>query len=223
MNIPFLSFAPMHALIKADMMRAFEQVYDSYWYVLGQRTTDFERDYASFSGTRHCVGVSNGLDALLLLKAVGAGDGDEVIVPSNSYIATLLAVTFCGAKPVLVEPDGRTYNIDPQKLDSAVTSRTKAVIPIHLYGQSCEMDAILDVARRHSLHVVEDNAQSHGAAWKGRVTGKAGERSTPRASIPARTLARSEMQARSRPTTTRSRARCVRSGTMAPRRNIIMR
>ncbi len=175
MTIPFLSFAPQHAPIRAEMVRAFEKVYDSYWYILGKSVTEFEKAYAAFSGTRHCVGVSNGLDALYLsLKALGIGEGDEVIVPSNTYIATVLSVTYTGATPVFVEPDIRTYNIDPVRIEAAITPRTKAIMPVHLYGQCCEMGPILEIAGRHGLKVVEDNAQAHGATYKGRITGSWG-------------------------------------------------
>jgi dTDP-4-amino-4,6-dideoxygalactose transaminase len=175
MKIPFLSFAFMHSPIKGEMSAAFEKVYDSYWYILGKSVTDFEAEYATFSQTRFCVGVSNGLDALYLsLRALGVGEGDEVIVPSNGYIATWLAVTFAGATPVPVEPDVETYNINPALIAGVVTSRTKAIIPIHLYGQAGDMTSILSIAEAHGLHVIEDNAQSHGAAFKGRITGSWG-------------------------------------------------
>lgn len=175
MNIPFLSFAPQHAPIRAEMIQAFEKVYDSYWYILGKSVTEFEKAYAAFSGTRHCVGVSNGLDALYLsLKALNIGVGDEVIVPSNTYIATVLSVTYTGATPVFVEPDIRTYNIDTSKIEAAITPNTKAIIPVHLYGQSCEMGPLMELAERHGLKVVEDNAQAHGATYKGKITGSWG-------------------------------------------------
>jgi dTDP-4-amino-4,6-dideoxygalactose transaminase len=175
MKIPFLSFEPIHAPIKKEMLEAFEKVYDSYWYILGKSVSAFEDEYARFSNTKYCVGVSNGLDALFLsLKALGIGEGDEVIVPSNSYIATLLAVTYTGAKPVLVEPDIRTYNIDPKKIPLSISERTKAIIPIHLYGQACEMDSIIAVAKEYGLYVIEDNAQSHGATFKNQITGSWG-------------------------------------------------
>lgn len=176
MKIPFLSFEPIHAPIKSEMLNAFEKVYDSYWYILGKSVESFEKEYARFSSTDYCVGVSNGLDALFLsLKALGVGDGDEVIVPSNSYIATLLAVTYTGAKPVLVEPDKKTYNLDPGGISAAITKRSKAIIPIHLYGQACEIESIMSIAKNHNLFVIEDNAQSHGATFKNRITGSWGD------------------------------------------------
>ena len=175
MNIPFLNFAPMHSAIKLEMQLAFEQVYDSYWYIMGEHLSRFEQDYASFNHTRYAVGVSNGLDALYLaLKALGVGKNDEVIVPSNTYIATFLAVTFTGAKPVPVEPDKRTYNIDPLRIGDAITSKTKAIMPVHLYGQACEMDSILDIATQHGLYIVEDNAQAHGSKFREKLSGSWG-------------------------------------------------
>lgn len=175
-KIPFLSFADMHTPIRAEMLAAFEEVYDSYWYVLGGSVSTFEAAYARFSGTEYCVGLSNGLDALYLsLKALGIGDGDEVIVPSNTYIATVLAVTYTGARVVFVEPDVQTYNIDPSRITEKITARTRAIIPVHLYGQCCDMASIMTLARENGLHVVEDNAQAHGSAFLGRITGSWGD------------------------------------------------
>lgn len=175
MVIPFLSFAPQHGPIREDILAAIADVYDKQWYVLGDEVKAFEKAYADFSAVRHCVGVANGLDALhLALKALGAGPGDEVLVPSNTYIATWLAISFVGAVPVPVEPNPTTYNIDPARLEAAITPRTKGIMPVHLYGQACEMGPIMDVAQRHGLWVVEDNAQSQGASWKGEITGSFG-------------------------------------------------
>lgn len=176
MNVPFLCFEGMHSPIKAEIMQAFEKFYDSNWYVLGERVKTFEAEYAGFNQVRHCVGVSNGLDALhIALKALNIGPGDEVIVPSNTYIATVLAVSYVGATPVFAEPNLQTYNIDPAAIEAAITSRTKAIMPVHLYGQCCEMDAIMAIAKRHNLHVVEDNAQSQGAAFNGKLAGSWGD------------------------------------------------
>lgn len=156
-------------------MAALGQVYDSQWYVLGQHVRDFEAAYSTFSGACYAIGVANGLDALhMALLALGVGAGDEVIVPSNTYIATWLAISYVGATPVPVEPDTATYNLDPRRLEAAITPRTKAIMPVHLYGQACEMTAIMEVARRHNLFVVEDNAQAQGAAADGRITGSFG-------------------------------------------------
>lgn len=172
MNIPFLSFTDMHSPLRGQMVAAFEAFYDSNWFVLGERVRTFEGEYAAFNGVQHCVGVSNGLDALhIALRALGIGPGDEVIVPSNTYIATALAVSYVGATPVLVEPDAATYNLDPANIEAAITARTKAIMPVHLYGQCCAMEAIMDIAAKHNLYVVEDNAQSQGAAWNGQLTG----------------------------------------------------
>ena len=165
----------MHASIRGEMMEAFESVYDSYWYILGKYLQRFEEEYAAFNKTKYAVGVSNGLDALILaLKALEIGPGDEVIVPSNTYIATVLAVSHVGATPVFVEPDIATYNIDPHRIPEAITARTKAIMPVHLYGQACEMNTIMQIAKEHGLWIVEDNAQAHGATFKGRVTGSWG-------------------------------------------------
>lgn len=166
----------MNAAIAADMRSAFDRVFESKWYVLGAEVDQFEQSYAAFNGTAHCIGVSNGLDALFLsLKALGIGEGDEVVVPSNTYIASLLAVTYTGATPVLVEPRTDTCNIDPDKIAAAVTPRTRAIMPVHLYGQCCEMDAIMDLAAKYGLFVVEDNAQAQGAAFNNKLAGSFGK------------------------------------------------
>ncbi|GGK78180.1 aminotransferase [Rufibacter glacialis] len=150
-------------------------VFDSKWYILGDYVKQFEREYAIFNDTASCIGVANGLDALQIsLKVLGIGEGDEVIVPSNTYIATWLAVSYVGATLVPVEPNIATYNIDPAKIEAAITSRTKAIIPVHLYGQACEMDAIMAISKKHNLYVVEDNAQAQGALYNGRKTGSFG-------------------------------------------------
>lgn len=143
---------------------------------MGENVKEFEKQYASFNKVNYCVGVSNGLDALhLSLKTLEIGEGDEVIVPSNTYIASLLAVSYVGATPVLVEPDKQTYNIDPQKIEIAITSKTKAIMPVHLYGQACQMEAIMEIAKKHNLKVIEDNAQSQGALFNGKPTGSWGD------------------------------------------------
>jgi len=144
-------------------------------FVLGRELEAFEAEFAELCGTKHCVGVGNGLDALhLILRAMGVGPGDEVIVPSNTFIATWLAVCYAGATPVPVEPDPRTFNLDPNLIDAAVTGRTRVIMPVHLYGQPAEMDAVMAVAERHGLMVIEDNAQAQGARYKGRRTGGLG-------------------------------------------------
>lgn len=176
MQVPFLSFSPQHQPIREEVLQALARVYDSQWFVLGKEVTDFEAAYAKFNNTKHSVGVANGLDALhLALMALGIGAGDEVIVPSNTYIATWLAVSYVGATIVPVEPDPATYNLDPTLLEAAITARTKAIMPVHLYGQACLMDDIMAIAKRHGLAVVEDNAQSQGAMCQGQYTGSFGD------------------------------------------------
>ena len=175
MKIPFLSFEKMHIPIKSEILIEFEKFYDSNWFVLGERVNKFEKEYAKFNNTKYCVGISNGLDAIhISLKALGIGNGDEVIVPSNTYIATWLAVSFVGARPVPVEPNDKTYNIDINKIESAINNKTKAIIAVHLYGQSCEMDAIMQIADKYNLFVIEDNAQAQGACYNGKLTGSFG-------------------------------------------------
>lgn len=176
MKIPFLNFSPMHSSIKVEMQEAFNRVYDSNWFVLGKEVEQFENDYAAFNQVKHAVGLSNGLDALhLALKACSIGVGDEVIVPSNTYIATVLAVSYVGATPIFVEPNKETYNIDPNRIEAAITSKTKAIMSVHLYGQACEMTSIMELAKKHKLYVIEDNAQSQGASFDGRLTGSWGD------------------------------------------------
>lgn len=175
MKIPFLSFSETNKVVKPQMLQAFEQFFDNGWYVLGESVKQFEKEYAAFNQVSNCVGVSNGLDALhLALKAVGVGQGHEVIVPSNTYIATLLAISYVGATPVLVEPDINTYNISPANVQMAVTPKTKAIMPVHLYGQCCQMEAIMAIAEKHNLFVIEDNAQSQGAAYNNKPAGSWG-------------------------------------------------
>ena len=176
MKIPFLSFEGMHEPIKASLTQAFNNVLESNWFIMGKHLEKFEKEYAEYNNVQSCVGVSNGLDAIhLALLALNVGEGDEVIVPSNTYIATLLAVSFVGATPVLAEPDINSYNIDPAKIEAAITPATKAIIPVHLYGQLCEMDKIMAIAKKHHLYVIEDNAQAHGATLNGRMAGSFGD------------------------------------------------
>lgn len=175
MRIPFVSFEAVNKQIKPEIIRAFEDFFDKAWYVLGDKVKVFEKEYAEFNQVIHSVGVSNGLDALhIALKTLNIGIGDEVIVPSNTYIATALAVSYVGATPIFVEPDLHTYNIDPAKIEAAITPQTKAIMPVHLYGQACDMISIMAIAQKHSLYVIEDNAQSQGAAFKGKLTGSFG-------------------------------------------------
>lgn len=175
-NIPFLDLKAPHQELRAELREAFERVLDSGWYVLGDEVKQFEQEFAAYCQAGHCIGVGNGLEALhLILRAYDIGMGDEVIVPSNTYIATWLAVSYAGAKPVPVEPDRQTCNIDPTLIEAAITPRTKAIIAVHLYGQPADMDAINSIARRHNLKVIEDAAQAHGARYKGRRVGSLGD------------------------------------------------
>ncbi len=176
MRIPFVSFLPMEKELNKEICGAFDRVFKRSWYIEGVEDEAFEKAFANYCGAEYCIGVGNGLDALMLaLKAIGIGKGDEVIVPSNTYIATALAVTYVGATPVFVEPDICTFNINPNLIEAAITSKTKAIIPVHLYGQACDMDLILEVARRHDLKIVEDCAQAHGATYRGRKVGTFGD------------------------------------------------
>ncbi len=176
MNIPFVSFLPLEKELDNSIRMAFERVFARSWYIEGEEDKAFEKAFAEYCGSKYCVGVGNGLDALMLiLKALGIGSGDEVIIPSNTYIATALAVTYVNAKPIFVEPDIRTFNLNPDLIESAVTESTKAIMPVHLYGQACDMDPIMDIARKYNLKVVEDCAQAHGATYKGKKVGAFGD------------------------------------------------
>jgi dTDP-4-amino-4,6-dideoxygalactose transaminase len=175
MEIPFLSFAAQHDPLKGKAKEVFEQFYDSHYYVLGKMTSQFEADYAAFNQVKHAIGISNGLDALhLALKILNIGPGDEVIVPSNTYIATALAVEMAGAKVVFAEPDEKTYNLSPKETEKKIGPKTKAIMPVHLYGQACEMTEIMELARKYALKVIEDNAQAHAATFQGTMTGAFG-------------------------------------------------
>ena len=176
MKIPFVTFLPMEKELSNELRGAFDRVFTRSWYIEGVEDEAFEKAFAEYCGTKYCVGVGNGLDALMLaLKALGIGEGDEVIVPSNTYIATALAVTYVGATPVFVEPDISTFNINPELIVAAISKKTKAIMPVHLYGQACDMDPIMDVAKKYGLYVVEDCAQAHGATYKGRKVGTFGD------------------------------------------------
>ena len=176
MNIPFLDLKKPHDELKNELCTAFERVMASGWYIQGDECKQFENEFAHYCQVEHCIGVGNGLDALhLILRGYGIGTGDEVIVPSNTYIATWLAASYAGATPVPVEPDVRTYNLDPALIEAAITTRTKAIMVVHLYGQPADMDAINAVAKKHGLKVIEDAAQAHGARYKGRHVGSLGD------------------------------------------------
>ncbi len=175
MKIPFLNFSDSHTQIRNELESAFANVLTSGWFVQGKELESFEKEYADYNKVNSCIGVSNGLDALhLALRALGIGAGDEVIVPSNTYIATLLAVSYVGASPVLVEPRLGTYNLNPEGIGAAITNKTKAIMPVHLYGQACEMSAIHQIANKYNLYIVEDNAQAQGATYIGKMTGSWG-------------------------------------------------
>lgn len=176
MQIPFLDVGAAYKELKSEIDSAIARVLDSGWYILGPEVEAFEAEYAAYCEAEHAIGVANGLDALhLALLAMGVGPGDEVIVPSNTYIATWLAVSQCGATPVPVEPVEATYNIDPARIEAAITQRTKVILPVHLYGQPADLDPILAIARKHDLRVLEDAAQAHGARYKGRRIGAHGD------------------------------------------------
>jgi dTDP-4-amino-4,6-dideoxygalactose transaminase len=174
--IPFLDLGAAYREIQAEIESVVLASLRSGWYIGGQDVEAFEEDFSAYTETQHCVGVANGLDALHLgLLAMGIGAGDEVIVPSNTYIATWLAVSQCGAIPVPVEPVESTYNLDPNRVDAAITSRTKAILPVHLYGQPADLDPILAIANKHGLRVLEDAAQAHGARYKDKRIGGHGD------------------------------------------------
>ncbi len=176
MSVHFLDLKAAYLELQLEIDAAIRRVLDSGWYILGAELDAFEQEYAVYCEAKHCVGVANGLDALhLALLALGVGAGDEVIVPSNTYIATWLAVSQCGATPIPVEPDAATYNIDPARIEAAITPRTKIILPVHLYGQPADMDPILAIARKHGLKVLEDGAQAHGARYKGKRIGAHGD------------------------------------------------
>ena len=175
MKIPFVSFKPMEREFATELKYAFERVFNRSWYIEGEEDATFEKAFAEFCNTKFCIGVGNGLDALMLaLKALSIGNGDEVIVPSNTYIATALAVTYVGANPVFVEPDINTYNIDPSLIEAKITDKTKAIMPVHLYGQPCDMTPIMEIAKKYNIFIVEDCAQAHGAKYNGKVIGSFG-------------------------------------------------
>lgn len=176
MKVPFSTFEVMHKEIDDEIIQKFEEVYHKNWFIQGTEVEAFEKEYAEYCGAKYCVGCGNGLDALyLVLKAYGIGEGDEVIVPSNTYIATALAVTYTGATPVFVEPKLESYNIDSSKIEKKISSKTKAIMAVHLYGQTAAMDEIKEIAHKYNLKIIEDAAQAHGAMYKGVKTGNLGD------------------------------------------------
>ncbi|MEP7220395.1 MAG: DegT/DnrJ/EryC1/StrS family aminotransferase [Bacteroidota bacterium] len=176
MQIPFLDLKTNYESIADEIRAAVDRTLASGWYILGSEVDSFETAYAGYCGVKHCIGVGNGLDALhLILRGYDIGAGDEVIIPANTYIATALAVSYAGATPVLVEPVDATCNLDPEKIEAAITPRTRAILPVHLYGEPAEMGRINDIARRHGLKVIEDNAQAQGGTQGGIRTGGLGD------------------------------------------------
>ena len=180
--IPFLDLKGLNAQYRAELIEACTKVIDSGWYVQGNECKEFDSEFAQYCGTKYAIGVANGLDALILIlrayKELGImNDGDEVIVPSNTYIASILAISQNNLVPVLVEPDINTYLIDPSKIEEKITSKTKAILPVHLYGQTCEMDKINKIAKKYNLKVIEDSAQSHGAYFQDKRSGNLGDAS----------------------------------------------
>jgi dTDP-4-amino-4,6-dideoxygalactose transaminase len=177
-NIPFLDMKSPYQELKNELDDAYHRVMESGWYIMGKELDAFEREFAAYCGAKHCIGVGNGLEALhLILRAYGIGEGDEVIVPSNTYIATWLAVTYAGAIPVPVEPYSATYNLDPERVEAAITFRTRAILPVHLYGLLADIDPLLMLADKYHLKVIEDSAQAQGAHYKGRMSGNLGHAS----------------------------------------------
>jgi dTDP-4-amino-4,6-dideoxygalactose transaminase len=180
--IPFLDLKTINAQYRDELIQAATVVIDSGWYVQGVQVKTFEQEFADYCGTKYCIGVASGLDALILTlrawKELGKlKEGDEVIVPANTYIASILAITENRLTPILVEPDAQTYNLNPQLIEQAITSKTKAILPVHLYGQLADMPAIMDIAKRHNLLVLEDSAQAHGASINGKKAGNWGDAS----------------------------------------------
>ncbi len=175
-EVPFLELKWTYLELKDELDDAYRRVLSSGWYILGQEVDAFEREFADYCGAKHCIGVGNGLEALqLILKAYGVGPGDEVIAPANTYIATWLAISGTGASVVPIEPIESTYNLDPSRIEQAITPRTKAIMAVHLYGQTADMDPIHEIAGRHGLKVIEDAAQAHGARYRGRRAGSLGD------------------------------------------------
>ena len=176
MKVPFLDLKAAYHELQVDLDAAWRRVMESGWYILGEEVEAFEREFAAYCGARHCVGVGNGLDALILiLRSYKIGSDSEVIVPANTYIATWLAVSYVGARPIPVEPDLPTHNLDPGRIEAAITARTRAIIPVHLYGQPAKMEAIREIALRRGLKVIEDAAQAHGGADSGKRAGNLGD------------------------------------------------
>jgi len=175
-KISFLDMESPYQELKDELDASYLRVMDSGWYILSEEMKAFEREFATYIGAKHCIGVGNGLEALqLILMGYGIGEGDEVIVPANTYIASWLAVSYTGAAPIPVEPDPATYNIDPQRIEGAITPRTRAIMPVHLYGQTVEMEKIWKIAEQYDLKIIEDAAQAHGGRYRDRMVGNLGD------------------------------------------------
>ena len=175
MKVPFLDLKAQYNTIKDEIAVALQQVLDNTAFAGGPFVAQFEKGFAAFCGTKHAVGVGNGTDALwMALLALGVGPGDEVITQPDTFIATAEAVSYCGATPVFVDVDEKTYNMDPAKLEAAITPKTKGIIPVHLFGQMCDMDPILAIAAKRKLFVLEDASQAHGSDYKGKKAGSMG-------------------------------------------------
>lgn len=176
MTVPFLDLKAPYVELRIELDEAYRRVMESGWYILGEEVEAFEHEFAAYCGVKHCVGVGNGLEALhLILRAYGIGPGHEVIVPANTYIATWLAVSYAGATPVPVEPDGRTFNLDSGRVEAAISPRCRAILAVHLYGQPAEMEPLREIGRRRGLRVIEDAAQAHGAKYAAGMAGALGD------------------------------------------------
>ena len=174
--IKFLDLHKINERFRNEIDARIKEVLDSGWYLLGKQDKEFEKNFAEFCGTKHCIAVANGLDALnLIIKAYGFGDGDEIIVPANTYIASILAISENSCTPVLVEPDINTYNINPDLIEEKITAKTKAIMVVHLYGQAVKMEKIWALAKKYNLKIIEDSAQAHGAMYQGHRTGNLGD------------------------------------------------
>jgi dTDP-4-amino-4,6-dideoxygalactose transaminase len=181
-KVPFLDLKSINLQYESEFKIAFDDLLQSGWYLLGNKIEIFEKEFANYCGTMHCIGVANGLDALILIieayKSLGIfKEKDEIIVPANTYIASLLAISKAGLVPILVEPNAEDFLLNSQQIESKITNKTRAIMPVHLYGQVCEMDSINEIAKRYNLKVIEDAAQAHGAIYKGKRTGNLGDAS----------------------------------------------
>lgn len=174
--IPYEDLAAANKIFFDEYKKSFSATLEKGWFILGENVSSFEKEYAAFHRMKHCIGVASGLDALILsLRSLHLPKESEVIVPSNTYIATILSILHCGLKPILVEPKINTYNIDPNLIEEKINPNTKAIMIVHLYGKSCDMDPILELKNKYNLYLIEDSAQSHGAKYKGKLTGTFGE------------------------------------------------